>query len=255
LAYGRVILLTDSDCFTDDTALLIKKKNEISVIQIKNLFNDNLNIDTQLIDNVEVWSDTKWVPVKAIRKKMTNKRILTINTYSGIVRCTEDHTFLLENGKEIKAKDIKIGDKLLRNRRLNFIPKIDTEMKTKDIKSELKKLQCYNTSSINDKNELIEQFNYEMQYCSEYNAPETNYFDISQEEAWLWGFFFADGSCGIYTFEKDREKTTEINTNKSRNRWQKWVIKHTDTVNKHTNKIEELLSYLFQYKNDNEPCS
>jgi len=123
LQYGRVILLTDADCFTDDTALLVKQQNKISVIQIDSLFDENMNIDTQLIEDTEVWSDTKWIPIQAIRRKTTNKKILTINTYSGLVRCTEDHTLLLENGDEIKAKDIKIGDRLLRNNdKINYTP-------------------------------------------------------------------------------------------------------------------------------------
>lgn len=146
LSYGKVVLLTDADCFTDDTALLVKKNNKVSVIQIDSLYDSELNINTQLINDTEVWNDSGWVNIKTIRRNVNSKRILTINTYSGIVRCTEDHTFLLENGKEIKAKDIKIGDRLLR-RGMNNIPN-----------------------------------------------PETQ-FDISIEEAWVWGLFFAYGTC------------------------------------------------------------
>ena len=65
---------------------------------------------------------------------------MTINTYSGIIRTTEDHKFILEDGKEIKAKDIKIGDKLLRNRRLNKFPSYDISMTYENLKKIMKNL-------------------------------------------------------------------------------------------------------------------
>jgi len=247
LNYGKVILLTDADCFTDDTALLIKKNNIVSVIQIQNLFDVNLNIDCQLVNDIEVWSDTQWVPIKAIKQKKTTKRILTINTYSGIVRCTEDHTFLLENGKEIKAKDIKIGDRLLRNRRVENIPKINNKMNLQDIKMASNNLQCFKTSMMYNKSDLINNFNNEMKYCSEYKQPSTYDYNITKDEAWVWGFFFADGSCGIYTFEKDRIKQTKINTEKSRERWKKWIKIHTNNVNRYTTELKELKEKKMKY--------
>jgi DNA gyrase/topoisomerase IV subunit B len=240
LNYGRIILLCDSDCFTDNTALLIKKNNQVSIIEIQNLFDESKNIDTQLISDIEVWSDTKWVPVKTIRKKKTTKRILTINMYSGIVRCTEDHTFLLENGKEIKAKDIKVGDRLLRNRRIQNIPEINNNMKSKDIKVACRELQCFQMGKKFRKNDIIQNFNDELQYCSIYEQPFKESFNISEEEAWVWGFFFADGTCGIYTFEKDREKETEKNTEVSRIRWEKWIKFYTNNINRYTKEIIEL---------------
>jgi len=240
LQYGRVILLTDADCFTDDTALLVKQKNKISIVQIDSLFDENMNIDTQLIEDTEVWSDTKWIPIQAIRRKTTNKKILTINTYSGLVRCTEDHTLLLENGKEIKAKDIKIGDRLLRNRRLNDVPNFNSEMLHHEIKDVMKKLQCYNSSHLSNKKDIISSIENELKYCSKYEHLNEEYYDISEYEAWFWGFFFADGTCDIYTFSKDRQKTSDINTEKSRKRWRKWVEIHSENVNKYNLIIEEL---------------
>lgn len=241
LSYGKVILLTDADCFTDDTALLIRKQNSTSVVQIDSLFEDDKEISTQLVENIEVWSDSKWVKIKAIRKKQTTKKILTINTYSGLVRCTEDHTFLLENGDEIKAKDIKVGDKLLRNRRLNYIPELKSDMSHVDIKNVMQELQCYKASSYTNKKDMLENINKELKYCSQYiDSNKDEFFDISKEEAWFWGLFFADGSCGIYTFPIDREKQTKINTEKSRKRWIQWVEKHTNNVNKYKLLLEDL---------------
>ena len=200
LSYGKVILLTDADCFTDDTSLLIKKNNNISVIQIDSLFDNNLNLDTQIINDTEVWDNNGWTPIKCIRQKKNTKRILTINTYSGIIRTTEDHKFILEDGKEIKAKDIKIGDKLLRNRRLNKFPSYDISMTYENLKKIMKNLQIYESTN---KKDIFQQIENELNYCTEFNTPNINeYFHINKDEAWFWGFFFADGTCGIkpYSF-------------------------------------------------------
>lgn len=250
LAYGKIIILTDADCFTDDTSLLIKKNNNISIVQIDSLFDNNLNLDTQIVNDTEVWDNNGWIPIKCIRQKKNTKRILTINTYSGIIRTTEDHTFLLEDGKEIKAKDIKIGDKLLRNRRLNKFPEYNINMTNENLKKIMKDLQIYGSSYYTSKNDIFEQIQNELNYCTEFNIPNKNeYFHISKDEAWFWGFFFADGTCGIYNFSKDREKQNKNNTEKSRLRWQKWIIKHSENVKKYEILLEELKSNKMKYGN------
>ena len=188
LSYGRVILLTDADCFTDDTSLLIKRNDMVSIIQMSDLYNNEWNIDTQLVDDTYVWSDSGWVKVKAIRQKKTNKRILTINTYSGLIRCTEDHTLLLENNKEIKAKDIKVGDKLLRNRRISEIPTYDDSSSQEELKEIMRKLQCFNDEEEDIKNQIEN----ELKYCSKYEEKSES-INMSSEEAWIWGLFF--GYC------------------------------------------------------------
>lgn len=241
LSYGRVILLTDADCFTYDTSLIIKKDNIVYIKQIDDLFDENINLDTQIIENTEVWSDKGWVNIRAIRRKQTEKQILTINTYSGLVRCTEDHKLLLEDGTEKKANELKIGDKLLRNRRLNFNINKDFENKSFNyLKNIGKKLQCYNISKSYNKDNIVENINNELKYCNNYIPPTIETYNISIEESWVWGLFFADGTCGIYTFKKDRNKQNEQNTKISRLRWKKWIIKHTENVNKFTEIVNKL---------------
>ena len=248
LNYGAVILLTDSDCFADDTSLIIKKNNTVSIVSIDSLYDQNLNIDSQIVNDTEVWDDKGWVKIKAIRKKVTDKKILTINTYSGIVRCTENHKFILENGEEIKACDIKLGDRLLRNRRIQSLPKFNLNTKSADLDNIRKKLQCFNSSKAYSKKDIIESINNELKFCTPYNLSDYyNGYKISEEEAWVWGFFFADGSCGIYTFTKDRKKTTEKNTMVSRKRWQNKVLYHT-------NNIEILNKELLHAKKNNLNC-
>lgn len=240
LNYGKIIIITDADCFTDDTALLIKINNNVSIISIDSLYDNNKN-GAQLIENIQVWSNTGWVDIKAIKQKKTKKHILTINTYCGIIRCTEDHKLLLENGDEIKACDIKLGDKLMRNRRINSISKINEDMSRKELVTLSKDLYCYNKSTSNtNKNDLKECIERELNYCTMYSQPSTDFYKISEEEAWVWGFFFADGTCGIYTYEKNRDKQTEINTINSRKRWEKWVVYHTKKIKLYSEEVSKL---------------
>jgi DNA gyrase/topoisomerase IV subunit B len=241
LRYRKIVAIADADCFADDDALIIKRNNTISVVAIDSLFDEKVAIDTQLVNDTQVWSDDGWVNILAIRRKTTTKRILTINTYSGLIRCTEDHKLILENGEEIKAGDVKVGDRLYRNRRLVSIPKVSEDMKCKEIRNVMRELQCFNSSKLQNKEDMLNAINNELRFCTHYTPPLPlgGYFNISKEEAWVWGFFFVDGTCGIYTFEKDREKATERNTEKSRNRWKKWVIHHTKRIEELTIKLNE----------------
>ena len=155
LRYRRIVIISDADCFTDDNALIIKRRNDtVSVIAIDSLFDEKLNIDTQLVNDTQVWSDDGWVSILAIRRKTTTKRILTINTYSGLIRCTEDHKLLLESGEEIKACDVKVGDRLYRNRRMESIPEVSEDMRHKEIRNIMRGLQCFDSCKLGNKKDM-----------------------------------------------------------------------------------------------------
>ena len=242
LRYGKIMFLADADCFADDSALLIKKNNIISVMSINNLYKENNDIntidgDTQLVEHIDVWSDKGWVNIQAIRRKKTTKRMITINTYSGLVRCTEDHKFLLETGEEIKACDIKIGDKLLRSRKIKSIPETNNTTH-KELSNIMKDLQCYNSTKYTNKKDIQDCIDKELSYCVLYKQPTETFYNITKDEAWFWGIFFADGTCGVYTFEKDRKKANNRNTLNSQNRWKKWIEYHSNKVTEYTEQFD-----------------
>nr|QBK85211.1 MAG: DNA topoisomerase II [Iridovirus LCIVAC01] len=222
LNYGKVMIMCDSDCFTNDTPLLVKKDNMVDVISIETLEKENTSNDYQ------VWTETGWTSILGITKKETCKKILEINTYCGVLKCTEDHKCMLENGTEILAKDISAEDRLLRTRR---IPKIDTTKITtqKDIREKCKSQQCYKYGSLTKFEDMVEIVEKENLFCHPLGSL-TESTKLTKEEAYVWGLFFAEGSCDIYTFEKDRKKTTERNTEKSRLRWKKWVLKYEKRI-------------------------
>ncbi len=67
----------------------------------------------QLCDDLEVWSDTGFTPVRHIIRHAVNKRMFRVRTMSGFVDVTEDHSLLRPNGDKVKPKDLVVGEQLL----------------------------------------------------------------------------------------------------------------------------------------------
>ncbi len=113
------------------TPIYIYERNEPLIINIEDLenyieINDNENIwrkcndsDKEYIElsryKIFTWTDKGWTHLKRIirHKLSAEKKILRIITLTGIVDVTDDHSLLLENGKEISPKELKVGDTLL----------------------------------------------------------------------------------------------------------------------------------------------
>lgn len=219
LNYGKLFSVTDADCFTKDTPCLVKiNDNEVDIISCESLYQ---KINTK--ESLKIWSVDGWTNILAVKRKITTKNIIQITTSCGLVRCTDDHKMILENGEEIQAKYLKLGDRLLRTRRIEK-PNIDIDDNITDIKTLLSKYQCYKKSEARNKKVMVELINNEGKFCQYNDTPVKN--NISIDEAFVWGMFFAEGSCDIYTFIKDRQKETQNNMRKSRERWEKWIQKY-----------------------------
>lgn len=142
LNYGHVVLLTDADCFTNDTPILIRVDNRIEITSMESLYNEWCESS-----DIEIWSEQGWTKVKCVQRKESTKKILRIGTNCGFITCTEDHKMLLKSKKEITANKLKYReDRLLR----------------------------------------VEQDQYK-------DIPEGND-PITEDEAWLYGLFFALGT-------------------------------------------------------------
>lgn len=221
LHYGKLFSVTDADCFTKDTPLLIKTNQNIDIITCENLYKMNNP------DSLQIWSQKGWTNIKAVKKKESNKKIIQITTSCGLVRCTEDHKMILENGDEILARQLKQGDCLLRTRRIEK-PIVKNTDNISDIQQIMHDYQCYKKTTarnIKDMEKVIENEGY---FCNPIDLTESNY--ITEEEAFVWGIFFAQGTCDIYTFIKDRNTQTVKNTEKSRKRWLEWVEKYENRL-------------------------
>lgn len=119
--------------YYSQTSLIVKNKDEIEFLTMKELFgkyiskvkvlSDRETIDTTLND-ISVWENNRWVKIKHILRHKTDKKLLKIETKNGKVTIvTSDHPVILEDGKEIDAIDIRIGDKIKEpnSKNLNYI--------------------------------------------------------------------------------------------------------------------------------------
>lgn len=67
---------------------------------------------------VQVWSDRGFTPVHYVmRHKMRETdKLVTVQTRTGYVQCTEDHSLLHPDGNPVKPKDLNLGDALMHTR-------------------------------------------------------------------------------------------------------------------------------------------
>lgn len=119
------------DSVTGDTPLplkisdkiLFKRIDELScIIGLKWI---NWHNDKELCNlydyNICVWTERGFTRIKnIIRHRLhPSKKLFRINTHTGVVDVTEDHSLVLANGEEISPKDVDIGTELLHNNDLN----------------------------------------------------------------------------------------------------------------------------------------
>ena len=133
---------------------------------------ENIQVSSP-IDNLQIWSDVGYTDVTHVMRHRMEKPLVRVGVHTGFVDCTEDHSLLDENGIEVKPTEIGIGDKLLTYdlplpRDTPEVPEHDTIT-----------------------NDLIERY---------VLNEEINDDGLSCELAFVWGMFFAEGTCGSYGY-------------------------------------------------------
>jgi DNA polymerase elongation subunit (family B) len=115
------------DSVTGDTPLILRNNetNEIFIKRIDELYSkdlwDTYHNTKEYINmsnkTISVWTERGFTQIhKLIRHKLApNKKLFRINTHTGIVDVTEDHSLVLKDGKEIKPDNVTIGTELLHN--------------------------------------------------------------------------------------------------------------------------------------------
>ena len=219
--------LVYGDSVLGDTPILIRRKDlSIDIKTIETLgeewksyeqfkSEDSNRKEKQQSDvELEVWTNGKWSKIKRVIRHKTNKRIFRINTHIGCIDVSEDHSLLDEFGEKVKPTEVDIGFKLLHS-----FPK---EFNNVDINKKIyedENVKCGKCKETKPKYEFYEK--YKKKICrkciwvenSIYRTnkrgiikdyfSEEEYFrnagnNITEEEAFIWGFFMGDGSCGTY---------------------------------------------------------
>jgi DNA gyrase/topoisomerase IV subunit B len=241
LRYGGIIVLTDADSVTGDTPLLLKDKNNQLIIKNIEDLSETFNYMENNISGKEygynndyqIWTEKGWTNIKHIMRHKVSKKIYRILTHTGIVDVTEDHSLLNKFGVKITPNECNINDELLHSfpkfeENKIDIPNYLKEYNTRELWDYAKeiKLQYYQSYK---KQDLINSLNnYKNNYFMNINTLINSKYDITLDEAWVLGFFMADGSCNIYNWKY---------TNKPKNRPNEYIFNR--------------ISYLWYLSNNN----
>ncbi len=115
------------DSVSGNTPLLLKDQNgEVCIKTIETLGEKyqeypGFKIGDQCIRNekqfsiskYQVWTDLGWADIKKVIKHKTTKRMFRVLTHSGCVDVTEDHSLCTPDLKNVKPKDVSVGNHLL----------------------------------------------------------------------------------------------------------------------------------------------
>ncbi len=177
------------DSVTGDTPILLK--NSMGTIEIKqineisSIWNpyNNFKIDGSIRVQKEqsdgngylVWTSSGWSPLRRVIRHKVEKDIFRVKTHVGLVDVTEDHSLLDMSGTPIKPKDCFLTQELLHS----YPPKSERSPKTH--------------TEIYEKSKQI--------------------LTLSKEEqlAFVYGYFYGDGSCGYYEYDSGIKYSWAIN--------------------------------------------
>jgi len=176
------------DSVTGDTPLLLKDNNgNIVFKQIDNL--NNLNWESyegfkinetnrtekqQKKVNYKIYTSGGWSNIVRVIRHKTIKKIYRITTHTGMVDVTEDHSLLDESLNKVKPKDVKIGMKL-----------------------------CHNYPTFEKKSLKLSDI---MSYIENIGNKT-----ILEKKAFIFGFFYGDGSCGKYDCPSGKKYSWALN--------------------------------------------
>ena len=219
--FGGKLIYGDTDTLLPDSPLIIKNKNGyIEYRTMEELSNGEWKQTvsgkeiSMAQEGLSVWSDIGFTPIKYVIRHAVTKPLIRVTTHIGSVECTLDHSLLWENGEAAKASDVKIGSKLC----ISEMP----------LPEDTPEEPLYPNKLTNQKIE-------------EYIIPETlilygNNEYIDCELAFVWGLFYADGSCGKYLTPSGVKTSWAIN-----NQDNKLLNKCLNILNKYENDLKFII--------------
>jgi DNA gyrase/topoisomerase IV subunit B len=196
------LILTEGDSCTSDTPLLLKINGKICIKTIDSIENSNewVSEDGREYNssNYEIWTEHGWTGIKHVMRHRVNKKMYRILSHTGYIEVTEDHSLLNENGTEITPNECKVGTNLLHSfpsfkDNEIFIPEDLENLHVKELWKYASKLNIQYYQNIH-KRELINEI-LKIKNMSSISPIDNN---ISEDEAYVMGFFWADGCSNIY---------------------------------------------------------
>lgn len=176
------------DSVTKETPLLLKdNQDNIIIKRIDELnnewksyeefkpFDTNRKEKEQTLSSYKIWTDKGWSNIKRVIRHKTEKKIYRILTHTGYVEVTEDHSLLNEKREKVKPNECNEDTLLLQS--YPFYEKSDFHF-----------------------NELFHIMHKNKKIESKENI-----------KAFIYGFFFGDGSSGKYKYEKSVKYSWALN--------------------------------------------
>lgn len=209
--YGGELVYGDTDTVLATTPVLILKNNEICYTTLENLSAGDWKKTvtgkelSSPKDGIKVWSDQGFTEIKYVMRHAIEKPMIKVTTHTGTIVCTLDHSLLWENGEPALGSEIKLRDKLCHRN----LPLPDDTPK-----------------------EPVYPNNLTAEKIREYVISDDVYEDLSADLAFVWGVFFADGSCGY----PRKDNKSSVNT---------WVINKKDNT-----LLERCLNILIKYETE-----
>jgi DNA polymerase elongation subunit (family B) len=176
--YGGELIYGDSDCMVAEIPALIRDNRGCIIYRTMdelssgnwNRINPNKEISSPK-PGYEIWSDNGWTPIVNVVRCGIIKPLTKVITHIGVVECSNEHSLLRENLVPVTPANCKLNDKLC-----------TAEL---PLPSDTPVRPIYNN-------------NLTAQVIRDYEIPTISCRGISAKLAFLWGLFFADGSCGSY---------------------------------------------------------
>jgi DNA polymerase elongation subunit (family B) len=219
----------------------------------------DLHQKEQSFIDAEVWANGSWAKIHRVIRHKTNKKLYRVNTFEGSVDVTEDHSLLDTSCNKIKPGECVVGEtELLHSFPADFkhvnIP-VASSGKPFVTHTGVSKTctTCQNTKdecefyiSYKKKNGDVRRDNVCKLCIKERNCKRTNKefnakvndkvlqwhvpeYNITKYEAWVWGIFFGDGSCGSYESKNIKRNIWAINNSS---------LKYLDIARKYLLNIE-----------------
>jgi GDPmannose 4,6-dehydratase len=113
-------ILFNHECLSSSTPLIVRRQGLIAVTtpdELVSLRRKGRSVQTFTPEGLEVWDGRHWTPVRAItathrRQTDPEHRLLSVQARAGLVETTAHHRLLLSDYQEIRADEVKQGDRL-----------------------------------------------------------------------------------------------------------------------------------------------
>lgn len=173
--------------------------------------------------NAQIWTDQGWADINRVIRHKTNKRLYRVNTFQGSVDITEDHSLIGKDMNEVKPAHCVVGEtEILHSFPNTFVEHSIAIPKQTPGNDHLDKFPgTHRCSACNQEHDASMYYltntksalDKTCKLCiKKRTCLRTNrQFDgvikdrkvqtsipshaLTKEEAWVWGLFFADGSC------------------------------------------------------------